>query len=105
MVLAPACDSFILFVSRNGFTQTSTEFEDLIASLKISTDRQETAENLPPAPSQTPAGQSDGPLSPQSFAMVSVPSRNASEAVHPSIAFRRSVLAEGHHGVEGDAED
>ncbi|XP_019724925.1 5'-3' exoribonuclease 1 isoform X2 [Hippocampus comes] len=62
-------DANSLLPQQNTVHKTSTEFEDLIASLKISKDRQETAENLPPAPSQTSAGQSDGPLSPQSFAM------------------------------------
>ncbi|TKS80349.1 5'-3' exoribonuclease 1 [Collichthys lucidus] len=42
----------------------TTEFEDLIASLKISKGSQQTPP--PPAP---PTSQSDGPLSPQSFAM------------------------------------
>uniref|UniRef100_A0A3P8SB29 5'-3' exoribonuclease 1 n=1 Tax=Amphiprion percula TaxID=161767 RepID=A0A3P8SB29_AMPPE len=46
---------------------TTTEFEDLIASLKISKGNQQTPP--PPVPSQAPANQSDGPLSPQSFAM------------------------------------
>uniref|UniRef100_A0A674PK61 5'-3' exoribonuclease 1 n=1 Tax=Takifugu rubripes TaxID=31033 RepID=A0A674PK61_TAKRU len=41
------------------------EFEELIASLKISKDNQQTP--LPPAP--PPTTQLDGPLSPQSFAM------------------------------------
>ncbi|KAA8586685.1 hypothetical protein FQN60_000521 [Etheostoma spectabile] len=45
----------------------TTEFEDLIASLKISTGNQQTPP--PPAPPQAPTSQSDGPLSPQSFAM------------------------------------
>uniref|UniRef100_A0A674NXE1 5'-3' exoribonuclease 1 n=1 Tax=Takifugu rubripes TaxID=31033 RepID=A0A674NXE1_TAKRU len=44
------------------------EFEELIASLKISKDNQQTP--LPPAP--PPTTQLDGPLSPQSFAMVSL---------------------------------
>uniref|UniRef100_A0A8C4E982 5'-3' exoribonuclease 1 n=1 Tax=Dicentrarchus labrax TaxID=13489 RepID=A0A8C4E982_DICLA len=47
----------------------TTEFEDLIASLKISKGSQQTPP--PPIPPQAPASQSDGPLSPQSFAMVS----------------------------------
>ncbi|XP_054623028.1 5'-3' exoribonuclease 1 isoform X2 [Dunckerocampus dactyliophorus] len=49
-------------------SKTSAEFEDLIASLKISKERQETP-NLPSTPAQTSTTQSDGPLSPQSFAM------------------------------------
>uniref|UniRef100_A0A3Q1CJI1 5'-3' exoribonuclease 1 n=1 Tax=Amphiprion ocellaris TaxID=80972 RepID=A0A3Q1CJI1_AMPOC len=48
-------------------TKTTTEFEDLIASLKISKGNQQTPP--PPVPPQAPANQSDGPLSPQSFAM------------------------------------
>uniref|UniRef100_A0AAQ5ZL54 5'-3' exoribonuclease 1 n=1 Tax=Amphiprion ocellaris TaxID=80972 RepID=A0AAQ5ZL54_AMPOC len=51
-------------------TKTTTEFEDLIASLKISKGNQQTPP--PPVPPQAPANQSDGPLSPQSFAMVSI---------------------------------
>lgn len=47
--------------------QAKIEFEELIASLKISKDNQQTP--LPPAP--PPTSQLDGPLSPQSFAMVS----------------------------------
>uniref|UniRef100_A0A3Q1FP20 5'-3' exoribonuclease 1 n=1 Tax=Acanthochromis polyacanthus TaxID=80966 RepID=A0A3Q1FP20_9TELE len=46
---------------------TTTEFEDLIASLKISKGSQQTPP--PPVPPQAPTNQSDGPLSPQSFAM------------------------------------
>uniref|UniRef100_A0A8C3GAS8 5'-3' exoribonuclease 1 n=1 Tax=Cyclopterus lumpus TaxID=8103 RepID=A0A8C3GAS8_CYCLU len=52
------------------FRSASTEFEDLIASLNISKGSQQTAP--PPAPPQAPTSQADGPLSPQSFAMVSV---------------------------------
>lgn len=47
--------------------KATTEFEDLIASLKISKGNQQTPP--PPATTQAPASQSDGPLSPQSFAM------------------------------------
>ncbi|XP_037132370.1 5'-3' exoribonuclease 1 isoform X1 [Syngnathus acus] len=54
---------------QNTVNKTSTEFEDLIASLKISKDSQQSPANLPPAPLQTTASQSDEPLSPQSFAM------------------------------------
>uniref|UniRef100_A0A673CEF3 5'-3' exoribonuclease 1 n=1 Tax=Sphaeramia orbicularis TaxID=375764 RepID=A0A673CEF3_9TELE len=48
----------------------TTEFEDLIANLKISKGSQQTPP--PPALPQASTSQSDGPLSPQSFAMVSV---------------------------------
>lgn len=51
-------------------TQATTEFEDLIASLKISKGSQQTPPL--PAPPQAPTSQSDSPLSPQSFAMVSI---------------------------------
>ncbi|XP_044075764.1 5'-3' exoribonuclease 1 isoform X2 [Siniperca chuatsi] len=53
--------------SQNTANKTTTEFEDLIASLKISKGSQQTPP--PPAPPQAPTSQSDGPLSPQSFAM------------------------------------
>ncbi|XP_034558490.1 5'-3' exoribonuclease 1 isoform X2 [Notolabrus celidotus] len=56
-----------LFPSRNTANKTSTEFEDLIANLKISAGNQQTPPL--PAPQQPPTSQSDGPLSPQSFAM------------------------------------
>uniref|UniRef100_A0A7N6A9N5 5'-3' exoribonuclease 1 n=1 Tax=Anabas testudineus TaxID=64144 RepID=A0A7N6A9N5_ANATE len=59
---------FVSAVSRHrSLTQAATEFEDLIASLKISKGSQQT----PPAaaPPQAPTSQSDSPLSPQSFAM------------------------------------
>uniref|UniRef100_A0A7N6A948 5'-3' exoribonuclease 1 n=1 Tax=Anabas testudineus TaxID=64144 RepID=A0A7N6A948_ANATE len=62
---------FVSAVSRHrSLTQAATEFEDLIASLKISKGSQQT----PPAaaPPQAPTSQSDSPLSPQSFAMVSI---------------------------------
>lgn len=49
--------------------QTTTDFEDLIASLNISKGSQQTPP--PSAPPQAPSSQSDSPLSPQSFAMVS----------------------------------
>uniref|UniRef100_A0A673CC85 5'-3' exoribonuclease 1 n=1 Tax=Sphaeramia orbicularis TaxID=375764 RepID=A0A673CC85_9TELE len=45
----------------------TTEFEDLIANLKISKGSQQTPP--PPALPQASTSQSDGPLSPQSFAM------------------------------------
>ncbi|XP_017276378.1 5'-3' exoribonuclease 1 isoform X2 [Kryptolebias marmoratus] len=45
----------------------TTDFEDLIASLKISKESQQTLP--PPAAPQEPTSQTDGPLSPQSFAM------------------------------------
>ncbi|XP_056248089.1 5'-3' exoribonuclease 1 [Seriola aureovittata] len=56
-----------LFPSQNTANKTSTEFEDLIASLKISAGSQQTPP--PPALPPAPTSQSDGPLSPQSFAM------------------------------------
>lgn len=60
--------------SHISLTQATTEFEDLIASLKISTGSQQTP--TPAAPPQVPNSQSEGPLSPQSFAMVSVGSKD-----------------------------
>ncbi|CAN9503342.1 unnamed protein product [Ophioblennius macclurei] len=54
-----------LFPLQNTPNKASTEFEDLIASLKISS--QQTPP--PPAAPQPPANQAEGPLSPQSFAM------------------------------------
>ncbi|XP_070775149.1 5'-3' exoribonuclease 1 isoform X1 [Enoplosus armatus] len=60
-------DANSLFPSQNTANKTTTEFEDLIASLKISKGSQQTPP--PPAPPQAPTSQSDGPLSPQSFAM------------------------------------
>uniref|UniRef100_A0A665V6W1 5'-3' exoribonuclease 1 n=1 Tax=Echeneis naucrates TaxID=173247 RepID=A0A665V6W1_ECHNA len=45
----------------------STEFEELIANLKISKGNQQTPP--PPATPSAPTSQTDGPLSPQSFAM------------------------------------
>ncbi|XP_070701631.1 5'-3' exoribonuclease 1 isoform X2 [Pempheris klunzingeri] len=59
-------DANSLLPQQNTTNKTTTEFEDLIASLKISTGSQQTPP--PPAPPQAPI-QSDGPLSPQSFAM------------------------------------
>ncbi|XP_041847708.1 5'-3' exoribonuclease 1 isoform X2 [Melanotaenia boesemani] len=56
-----------LFPSQNMANKATTEFEDLIASLKISKGSQQTPP--PPAPPQEPNSQPDGPLSPQSFAM------------------------------------
>ncbi|XP_074544570.1 5'-3' exoribonuclease 1 isoform X1 [Halichoeres trimaculatus] len=56
-----------LFPSKNTANKTSTEFEDLIANLRISAGDQQTPP--PPAPQQPPTSQPDGPLSPQSFAM------------------------------------
>ncbi|XP_053186193.1 5'-3' exoribonuclease 1 isoform X1 [Scomber japonicus] len=57
-------DANSLLPTQNTANKTTTEFEDLIASLKIS-------KGTPPpaAPAQAPTSQSDGPLSPQSFAM------------------------------------
>ncbi|XP_076018261.1 5'-3' exoribonuclease 1 [Genypterus blacodes] len=63
----------IRLLTRNeGTTQsttnkTTTEFEDLIANLKISNSHQEMP--APAASPHTPYNESDGPLSPQSFAM------------------------------------
>lgn len=54
--------------SKNTPSKDSTEFEQLIANLKISTEGPQTSTPLPPPPQQH-GGQSDGPLSPQSFAM------------------------------------
>ncbi|XP_047445399.1 5'-3' exoribonuclease 1 [Mugil cephalus] len=60
-------DPNALFPSQDTPNKAMTEFEDLIASLKISKGSQQTPP--PPAPPQPPTTQSDGPLSPQSFAM------------------------------------
>ncbi|XP_029309344.1 5'-3' exoribonuclease 1 isoform X2 [Cottoperca gobio] len=60
-------DANSLFPPQNTANKTTTEFEDLIASLQISKGSQQTPP--PPAPPQAPVSQSDGPLSPQSFAM------------------------------------
>nr|XP_057944195.1 5'-3' exoribonuclease 1 isoform X2 [Doryrhamphus excisus] len=65
-------DAISLLPQQNSVNQihsskTSAEFEDLIASLKISKESQETPN--PPTPAPTTTIQSDGPLSPQSFAM------------------------------------
>lgn len=57
-------DANALFPPQNN--TTSSEFEDLIASLKISAENLQ-APALPPPPA--PASSQDGPLSPQSFAM------------------------------------
>ncbi|XP_077580740.1 5'-3' exoribonuclease 1 [Stigmatopora nigra] len=54
---------------QNTVSKPSSEFEDLLASLKISKDSQQSPANHGPVPSQPPTTQSDGPLSPQSFAM------------------------------------
>ncbi|XP_033993069.1 5'-3' exoribonuclease 1 isoform X2 [Trematomus bernacchii] len=56
-----------LFPPQNTGNKSTTEFEDLIASLQISKGNQQTPP--PPAPQQVTTSQSDGPLSPQSFAM------------------------------------
>ncbi|XP_028282686.1 5'-3' exoribonuclease 1 isoform X2 [Parambassis ranga] len=57
-----------LFPPQNTANKTTTEFEDLIASLKNPKGAQQTPP--PPIPQQVPpSSQSDGPLSPQSFAM------------------------------------
>ncbi|XP_042371693.1 5'-3' exoribonuclease 1-like, partial [Plectropomus leopardus] len=60
-------DANSILPPQNTANKATTEFEDLIASLKISTGNQEAPP--PPAPAQVPTSQSDGPLSPQSFAM------------------------------------
>ncbi|XP_071346640.1 5'-3' exoribonuclease 1 isoform X2 [Trachinotus anak] len=60
-------DADSLFTSQITTNKTSTEFEDLIASLKISKGSQQTPPT--PVPPPAPPSQSDGPLSPQSFAM------------------------------------
>ncbi|XP_008277072.1 5'-3' exoribonuclease 1 [Stegastes partitus] len=60
-------DANSLFPSQNTANKATTEFEDLIASLKISKGSQQPPP--PSAPPQAPTNQSDGPLSPQSFAM------------------------------------
>uniref|UniRef100_A0A3Q2WPX3 5'-3' exoribonuclease 1 n=1 Tax=Haplochromis burtoni TaxID=8153 RepID=A0A3Q2WPX3_HAPBU len=54
-------------ISLLSLTQAETQFEDLIANLKISKGNQQTPP--PPAPPQGGDSQPDGPLSPQSFAM------------------------------------
>uniref|UniRef100_A0A1A7XG93 5'-3' exoribonuclease 1 n=3 Tax=Iconisemion striatum TaxID=60296 RepID=A0A1A7XG93_9TELE len=56
-----------LLLSQSTTNKATTEFEDLIASLKISKESQQTSPAA--APQQEPNSQSDGPLSPQSFAM------------------------------------
>ncbi|XP_075935977.1 5'-3' exoribonuclease 1 isoform X1 [Anarhichas minor] len=58
-------DANSLFPPQSTANKASSEFEELIASLKISTGSQQT----PPTPPPAPSSQSDGPLSPQSFAM------------------------------------
>ncbi|XP_042285493.1 5'-3' exoribonuclease 1 [Thunnus maccoyii] len=60
-------DANSLLPTQNTANKATTEFEDLIASLKISKGSEQTPP--PAAPSQAPPSQSDGPLSPQSFAM------------------------------------
>lgn len=59
-------DATSIFPVQNA-NKTTTEFEDLLANLKISTQREPKAP--PPAPSQASTSQSEEPLSPQSFAM------------------------------------
>ncbi|KAF7223264.1 5'-3' exoribonuclease 1 isoform X1 [Nothobranchius furzeri] len=54
-------------LSQSSANKATTEFEDLIASLKISKESQQTSPSA--APQQQPSSQSDGPLSPQSFAL------------------------------------
>lgn len=60
-------DASSLFPSQNTVNKATTEFEDLIASLKITQGNQQIPP--PPAPPQVATSQTDGPLSPQSFAM------------------------------------
>ncbi|XP_067461072.1 5'-3' exoribonuclease 1 [Thunnus thynnus] len=60
-------DANSLLPTQNTANKATTEFEDLIASLKISKGSEQTPSSA--APSQAPPSQSDGPLSPQSFAM------------------------------------
>ncbi|XP_072220368.1 5'-3' exoribonuclease 1 [Leuresthes tenuis] len=59
-------DANSLFPSQNTANKSSNEFEDLLASLKISKSQQPPPPSVPP---QEANSQSDGPLSPQSFAM------------------------------------
>lgn len=59
-------DAAFAFPSRNA-NKTTTEFEDLLANLKISTQKEQTPPL--PAPSQPSTSNSEEPLSPQSFAM------------------------------------
>lgn len=88
-------------------TQAETQFEDLIANLKISKGNQQTPP--PPAPPQGGDSQPDGPLSPQSFAMVNMRwsqnKRNLWVLEEPlSINDRVWFVAiEGNPGAEGDA--
>ncbi|XP_068197322.1 5'-3' exoribonuclease 1 [Antennarius striatus] len=56
-----------ILLSRSATDKASTDYEDLMASLKISQGSNQTS--TPPAPPPAPTSQSDGPLSPQSFAM------------------------------------
>ncbi|XP_057713871.1 5'-3' exoribonuclease 1 [Corythoichthys intestinalis] len=68
-LLKKSDDANSLLPQQNTVNKTSTEFEDLLASLKISKDNQQTPANHGPVHSQALTTQSDGPLSPQSFAM------------------------------------
>ncbi|XP_068604868.1 5'-3' exoribonuclease 1 [Brachionichthys hirsutus] len=56
-----------ILLSQSSTNKTSTDYEDLLASLKISQGSHQTPPH--PAPPQAASSQSDGPLSPQSFAM------------------------------------
>ncbi|CAL1580188.1 unnamed protein product [Knipowitschia caucasica] len=60
-------DASSILPTQNATQKTSTEFENLLANLKISAPKDLTASQ--PAPFQTSASQADEPLSPQSFAM------------------------------------
>uniref|UniRef100_A0A3Q3IY83 5'-3' exoribonuclease 1 n=1 Tax=Monopterus albus TaxID=43700 RepID=A0A3Q3IY83_MONAL len=62
-----SCVHMYVFSIHFFFHQATTEFEDLIASLKITQGNQQIPP--PPAPPQVATSQTDGPLSPQSFAM------------------------------------
>ncbi|XP_040911362.1 5'-3' exoribonuclease 1 isoform X2 [Toxotes jaculatrix] len=66
-LLKKSDDADSLIPSQSTANKASTEFEDLIASLHISKGSHQNPP--PPAPPQVPTSQSDGPLSPQSFAM------------------------------------
>lgn len=99
--------NFVSAVSHHlSLTQATTDFEDLIASLKISKGSQQTPP--PSAPPQAPTSQSDSPLSPQSFAMVSifaVESKEVRQRAGQSFlhAWRRIVMFFiGHKNIGGN---
>lgn len=65
----PNCSSACEIINAGAATlhvQAKRDFEELIASLKICKEQQPS-----PLPAAAPSSQADGPLSPQSFAMVS----------------------------------